>query len=60
MHALAEAEAARAELAVLTAVESAEPAASTDVVYRRADDVADYQYTVAAFEELSEELRKAI
>ena len=61
MHAQADAEAVRAELEGLgKRPEAPQSEDDTNVVYRRADEVADYEYTVAAFEELSEELRKAI
>jgi cell division septum initiation protein DivIVA len=61
MHAQADAEAARAELEALRAQPAAfEDSEAGNVVYERADEVTDYQYAVAAFEELSEELRKAI
>jgi cell division septum initiation protein DivIVA len=61
MHAQADAEAVRAELDGLRAqLETPQSEDDANVVYRRADEVAEYEYTVAAFEELSEELRKAI
>lgn len=61
MHAQADAEAARAELEALkTQTAAPETADDANVVYERTDAVDDYEYAVAAFEELSEELRKAI
>ena len=61
MHAQADAEAARAELEALQA-RTADVDAPTEatVVYERSNDVDDYEFAVAAFETLSEELRKAI
>ena len=61
MHAQADAEAARAELeSVRENLAGPAPSTDTNVVYERADAVADYEFAVAAFEDLSEELRKAI
>jgi hypothetical protein len=61
MHAQADAEAARAELeAVRESLAEPAPATDANVAYERADAVADYEFAVAGFEDLSEELRKAI